>query len=160
MTTLAEPRYEKRDSFLIAGLTQRFTPDTMSNIATIWQRFVHLGKVPGQAGKITWGAISDFTNVEAFDYTAGVELSPGAGLPPHLDVIIIPALNYAVFVHTGHVSGLKQTIDAIWRDWQPNFPNAIKSPRPGIPSLLERYSETFKHKTGEGEVEVWVPIQL
>jgi predicted transcriptional regulator YdeE len=54
---------------------------------------------------------------------------------------------------------LKQTIDAIWRDWQPNFPHAIKSPRPGIPSLLERYGEGFKHKTGEGEVEVWVPIQ-
>jgi AraC family transcriptional regulator len=159
MTTLAEPRYEKRDSFLIAGLTQRFTPDTMSNIANIWQRFApHIGKVAGQAGKITWGAISNFTDVEAFDYMAAVEISPSAGLPPNLDVIIIPALTYAVFAHTGRVSGLKETIEAIWRDWQPNSPRAMKSPRPGIPSLIERYNESFKHKTGEGEVEVWVPV--
>jgi AraC family transcriptional regulator len=153
-------RFEKRDSFLIAGLTQRFTPDTMSNIAHIWQRFSpQIGKVRGQAGKVTWGIISNFTNVDAFDYTAGLEISPTAGLPPNLDVIIIPALTYAVFAHIGHVSGLKQTVDAIWSDWQPNFPNSIKSPRPGIPSLLERYSESFSHKTADGEVEVWVPIQ-
>jgi AraC family transcriptional regulator len=97
MTTLAVTRFEKRDSFLIAGLAQRFTPDTMSNIANIWQRFSpHIGKVPGQAGKLTWGVISNFTNVEAFDYMAGLEISPGAGLPPNLDVNIIPALTYAV----------------------------------------------------------------
>src|SRR5579862_7759407 len=152
MTALAEPRFEKRDSFLIAGLSQRFTPDTMSNIANIWQRFApNIGKVPGQSGKVTWGVISNFTNVEAFDYMAAVELSPYTSLPRNLDVIHIPALNYAVFPHTGHVSGLKQTIDAIWREWQPNFPRAIKSPKPGIPSLLERYSETFSHKTALGE---------
>jgi predicted transcriptional regulator YdeE len=34
----------------------------------------------------------------------------------------------------------------------------MKSHRPGIPSLIERYNESFKHKTGEGEVEVWVPV--
>jgi len=159
MTSLTEPRYEKRDGFLIAGLTQRFTPDTMSNIAKIWQKFVpHIGKVPGQAGKISWGIISNFTNVEAFDYTAAIEISPYAGLPAKLDVIHIPALTYAVFPHTGHVSGLKATIDAIWSDWQPNSPRALKSPRPGIPSLLERYSESFDHKTALGEVEVWVPV--
>lgn len=160
MTSLAEPRFEKRDSLLIAGSTQRFTPETMSNIAHIWQRFApNIGKIPGQAGKVSWGVIANFTNVEAFDYTAGVEISPGAGLPGHLDIIIVPALTYAVFPHPGHVSGLKQTIDSIWRDWQPSFPRAFKSPRPGIPSLLEHYSETFSHKTALGEVEVWVPIQ-
>jgi AraC family transcriptional regulator len=159
MTTLTEPRIEKRDSFLIAGLTQRFTPDTMSNIAGIWQRFVpHIGRVPGQAGKVTWGVISNFTDVEAFDYMAAVEISPYAGLPPNLDVIHIPALSYAVFPHAGHVSGLKETIDAIWHDWQPNYPRAMKLPRPGIPSLLERYGESFGHKTAVGEVEVWVPV--
>jgi len=160
MTSLAEPRFEKRDSFLIAGLTQRFTPETMSNIAQIWQRFSpHVGKIQGQAGKVTWGVIANFTNVEAFDYMAAVEISPGAGLPKRFDVIIVPTLTYAVFAHDGHVSGLKQTIDAIWRDWQPGFPRAFKSPQPGIPSLLEHYSESFSHKTALGEVEVWVPIQ-
>lgn len=160
MTSLAEPRYEKRDSFLIAGLTRRFTPDTMSNIADIWRRFApHIGKVPGQAGRITWGVISNFTNVEAFDYMAAVELSPYAGLPPNLDILTIPALTYAIFPHFGHVSGLKETIDTIWRDWQPSSPRAMKLPPPGIPSLLERYGETFNHKTGEGVVQVWVPVQ-
>ena len=160
MTALAEPRFEKRDSFLIAGFTQRFTPETMSNIAQIWQRFApHIGRIRGQAGSVTWGVIANFTNVEAFDYMAGVELSPGAGLPSLLDVTIVPALNYAVFAHTGQVSGLKQTVDLIWRDWQPAFPRAIRPPRPGIPSLLERYAENFSHKTASGDVELWVPIQ-
>ena len=160
MTIPTVTRFEKRDSFLIAGLTQRFTPETMSKIAEIWQRFApQIGRIPGQAGKVSWGVIANFTNVEAFDYMAGVELSPGAGLPSHLDVTIIPALTYAVFAHAGHVSGLKQTIDSIWRDWQPHFPHAVKSPRPGIPSLLERYGENFSHKTALGDVEVWVPIQ-
>jgi len=53
------------------------------------------------------------------DYLAGFGVSESAELPNELVCTEIPANEYAVFSHDGHVSRLCYTFDAVMRHWLP-----------------------------------------
>jgi AraC family transcriptional regulator len=132
----------------------------MDNIPEQWQRFAaHIGKIPGQAGAVTYGVCWQASDGDGIEYLSGVEVSGFAGLRGQFTVVSIPAHRYAVFAHHEHVSKLSDTVEAIFERWLAESGYATAAGAAETPDFLERYSEEFDPQTGMGGMEVWVPIQ-
>jgi AraC family transcriptional regulator len=155
---LEAPRYEYGKLLVFAGLRSRYTTETMNGIPAQWERFApHIGKIPGQVGRAAYGACWNFPG--GIEYLTGVEISGTSNLPGEFHVVAIPAQNYAVFSHREHVSKLRDTLDAIWHKWCPEFGHQIARGAAGAPDFFERYSEEFDPRTGMGGMEVWIPVK-
>ncbi|AZD56469.1 Transcriptional regulator, AraC family [Pseudomonas chlororaphis subsp. aurantiaca] len=149
------PRFEKGRFLLIAGLGGHFTPETMQRILELWERFIpHLGKVPGQVGEVTYGLCCNPDGKGGFEYIAGVEISKLDDLPELYRWIEVPPQQYAVFEHQGPLASLPQTFQYIWKTWLPQSGReAADAPE------FERYSADFNPDTGQGVLEIWLPIK-
>jgi AraC family transcriptional regulator len=147
-TPLEPPRSEHAERLLIAGLAER----DYRRIPLLWQRFgPSIGTLPAQTGHDTYGVCANADDGGSFTYFAGVEVARFDGLPAEFTTIRIPEARYAVFEHRGHVSTIRSTFEAIWRSWQP-YNDALDAP------FFERYGDAFDPHSGNGTVEIWVPI--
>jgi len=152
---LEAPRFVDGNDMLVAGLQESYTFETRANIPNQWERFApHIGNVPRQVGKCSYGVCLKFDPECGFEYLSGVEVESTEGLPEEFSHVRIPAQRYAVFLHTEHVSSIAQTIDAIWSKWQPSSDLKVAQ----SPSF-ERYTEEFHPETGMGGIEIWIPLQ-
>jgi AraC family transcriptional regulator len=150
---LAPPRFVTRPAFTVAGLAERFEAATIGTIPTLWSRFAPwIGAVPGQVGTTGYGICLD-DDGETFRYLAGVETMRPREVAPDLVTVALPAARYAVFTHRGHVSGLPATTRAIWSRWLPEH-----GVEPGPGPDFECYDSRFDPVTGNGVVEIWVPV--
>jgi AraC family transcriptional regulator len=156
-TNLAAPRFENGWPLVIAGLAERHS-GTNAGISAQWQRFMpHIGRVPGQVGRATYGVVFDsLKHKHSFGYLVGVEVVPNASLPENFGHLEIPAHRYAVFVHDSHVSAIPRTMGAIFGEWLPQ--SGHEHAADGA-DFFERYSEAFDPRTGTGGVEIWLPIE-
>ncbi len=139
----------------IGGLAGGYTPETSAAIPSLWQGFVQwLPDVPGRTGEAftTYGLCYNQTD-NSFDYMAGVEVDPRADLPDDFKTVELKPLTYAVFPHTGHISGIRSTWASIWDKWLPESGLKVL-PEP----FLEKYGPAFNGTTGEGGLEIWVPV--
>lgn len=159
-TKLEPPRFENGKPLLIAGLRKIYAPTAMTNILAQWQTFApYIGKISGQTGRTAYGVCWQAAESASIEYLTGVEVSTFAGLPDDFTVVSLPAAQYAVFAHRGHVSKLYETCDAISK-WLPEsgyLPAAAADAE--TPVFFERYSEEFDPQTGMGGMEVWVSLQ-
>ena len=150
---LAAPRFEHGPERKIAGFGERYLYTAIENIPALWYRFgPHIGKVPGQIGVITYGVCSNGDDA-GFDYLAGVEVATFLGLDERFRTILVPAAPYAVFSHSGHVSSLHQTFEAIWGKWLLD-----SGRRFAATPVFERYGEGFEPDSGSGGIEIWCPL--
>ena len=153
MAEFGPSRFEEEQPLLIAGLKEHYTAETMSRIPEQWQRFrPYIGNVPGQVDQKTYGVCYN-ANAGEFDYLTGVAVSNTSQLPEGLSEFQVPAQKYAVFSHLEHISKIRDTIEAIGKDW---LPTAAYEPT-GTPAFFERY-QNFNPETGFGDTEIWVPI--
>ncbi|HEU0221789.1 MAG TPA: GyrI-like domain-containing protein [Paracoccaceae bacterium] len=151
---LAEPRFDQRGPLRLAGLTARYSFDTNEGIPAQWQRFApHIGHVPGQIGVATYGLCHNFGEDCRFDYTCAVEVSGFDDLPPDFTRASLPAQRYVVFTHEAHISQMRRTAYTIWAHYLP---------RSGLRVLshenFEFYGPSYDPVTGEGGVEIWIPL--
>ena len=157
---LDPPRFENSKGLLIAGLRGDYTPDTMNHLSAQWQRLIpHLGKIPGQVGRVTYGVSWCSDNSSAISYLCGVEVSDFSSLPGEFMIVSIPAHRYAVFSHRGHVSGIRETIEAIGSRWLPSSGWELAARAGEAPDFFERYTEKFDPRTGVGGMEIWIPVK-
>jgi len=152
---VAEPRFENRKAFLVAGLGVRYDYESCgSGIPAQWQRFApYLGSVPGQLGSDAYGVRYN-SDDNGLDYLCGVEVGEFSQLSPELSRVRVPANRYAVFTHSGHISAIRSTWSAIWSKWLPKSGHQIAD----APDF-ERYDSRFDPRSGNGEVEIWVPLK-
>jgi AraC family transcriptional regulator len=157
LKTKFKPRFENGKPMLIAGMSERITPQTWDKIDKLWWRFApHIGKVPHQIGaRVAYGAVTD--TADGIDYLAGVEVKSASGLQGDFTHVTLPAQRYAVFTHDDHVSKLKDTMDAIWTWWPASGLEHARTA--GAPAFFERYGEEFDPQKGTGGIEVWVPVK-
>src|SRR6266702_3168170 len=88
---LEAPRLEHGKALLIAGLREHYTPETMKNIPALWQRLgPSIGYIPGQAGRVTYGACFNVLRPEGRDYLSGVAASSLSGLHRALSGEVLP----------------------------------------------------------------------
>jgi AraC family transcriptional regulator len=153
-TTLAEPRFETRPAFIIAGMGGRFTFDKNEGIVGLWQAFVpYIGRVPNQVGGQTYGLCCNPLEDGSFEYIAGAEVSRIDGLPAAFRHFKLAEQRYAVFRHLGQVSTLHQTFRTIFNQWLPASGYTLAD----APEF-EQYTADFDPGQGTGHVEVWVPL--
>jgi AraC family transcriptional regulator len=149
-------RLQSGRAMTIGGLAGGYTPETSAAIPSLWQSFVQwLPDVPGRTGEAftTYGLCYNQTD-NSFDYMAGVEVDPKADLPEGFVRVVLKPLTYAVFPHTGHISGIRSTWASIWDKWLPESGLKVL-PEP----FLEKYGPKFNGMTGEGGLEIWVPVE-
>src|SRR5277367_3514952 len=105
MGQIEPTRFEDGRPMFVAGLQERFTPETATDIPSLWRRLApHLGKIPGQVDRVAYGVVSNMAGADGgFDYLSGVEVSNADALPDGLVSISLPAHRYAVFAHGGNV---------------------------------------------------------
>ena len=76
---------------------------------------------------------------------------PAARILPQ---VRIPEQRYAVFTHRDHISTIRRTVNTIWNHWLPaSGLKAADAPN------FERYDENFDPLTGNGGLEIWVPVR-
>jgi AraC family transcriptional regulator len=132
----------------------------MDTISSQWQRFsVYIGSVPGQVGRKAYGLTFLDKGSRGIEYLTGVEVSDRARLPAGFSCVSIPEQRYAVFVHAGHVSALRETCGLIGAQWLPEWGQPIMPSTHGTPDFFERYTKDFNPRTGMGGIEIWIPIQ-
>jgi AraC family transcriptional regulator len=152
---LEPPRFENGILLLIAGLSARYTCETSSAIPAQWQSFQpYLGNIPGQLGNTAYGVCCNSDDAGNFDYVCGVEVTDFNRLPPALSNIRIPEQKYAVFAHRGHISTIRSTWNAIWNQWFPQSGHEVAD----APDF-ERYGEEFDARSGNGGLEIWIPLK-
>ena len=152
---LPKPRFETGKAFLVAGVGERIHCENGAVIPGLWHRFHQsIDGVPARIGNVAYGVCCNGDDAGNFDYIAGVEVADFSDLPREFHHARIPAQKYAVFSHTDHVSTIRRTISTIWNHWLPaSGHEAADAPN------FERYDEKFDPKTGNGGLEIWVPIK-
>ena len=152
---LQAPRFETGRPFLVAGIGERYSCESSAAIPGQWQRFHQsVDHIPGRIGKVAYGVCCNADDAGNFDYIAGVEVSDFSDLPREFTGIRIPAQKYAVFTHRDHISGIRRTVNTIWNHWLPSSGlKAADAPN------FERYDETFDSSTGNGGLEIWIPVR-
>lgn len=155
-TDLPPPRFEDHPALLVAGIQQHHgCEDGAAGIPGQWQRLgPYLGHIPGQTGgEVSYGVSLNGDDHGNFDYLAGVEVTDFADLPAELTALRIPPRRYAVFRHAEHISRIRTTMRAIWEVWLPaSGYEAVDA------SMFERYGPEFNPMTGEGGLEIWLPV--
>jgi AraC family transcriptional regulator len=154
LENLPAPRFEIVKPLLVAGLGERYTWESGAAIPGQWHRFqqsVH--DIPRRIGNVTYGVCCNADDAGNFDYIAGVEVADFSDLPRDFSRVRIPEQRYAVFTHRDHISTIRRTINTIWNHWLPSSGLKVAD----APNF-ERY-ENFDPATGNGGIEIWVPIK-
>ncbi|ESY85624.1 AraC family transcriptional regulator [Mesorhizobium australicum] len=155
LTTLEPPRFETSRPFLIAGLGERYSCESSAGIPMQWQRFApYIGHIPGQVAGVFYGVCLNGDDAGNFDYVVGVEVRDFADLPKEFQRVRVPARKYAVFTHREHISTIRRTINTIWNSWLPASGHEVAD----APEF-ERYGPEFDARTGNGGLEIWVPVK-
>jgi AraC family transcriptional regulator len=154
---LKAPRFETGKSMLIAGVGERYNhcEGGGAGIPNQWQRFHQcVDSIPDRVGKVAYGVCCNGDDSGNFDYIAGVEVADFSDLPREFARVRIPAQQYAVFTHSEHISTIRRTVNTIWNHWLPaSGMKAADAPN------FERYDEKFDPATGDGGLEIWVPVK-
>ena len=157
--TLAPPRFETTKAFLVAGVGERISCDNGAMIPGLWQRFHReVADIPARADKaatpVAYGVCCNGDDAGNFDYIAGIEVTDFSDLPRGFSRIRIPEQRYAVFSHTEHIASIRRTVNAIWNHWLPaSGLKAADAPN------FERYDARFDPVTGNGGLEIWIPVR-
>ncbi|MBN9414193.1 MAG: AraC family transcriptional regulator [Candidatus Eremiobacteraeota bacterium] len=148
-------RLETSRALTVAGLSEHYEGDT-AGIPSQWQRLApYLGQVEQQVGSVAYGVCHNFEEGGVFDYLCGVEVKSTNGLPEGWSSIELPAgQTYAVFRHDEHISLIRHTCNSIYTRWLPQ--SGYKS---SDAPFFERYGPEFDGRSGQGGLEVWVPVE-
>ena len=151
------PRLADGPLLLVAGILERYGADHSSaGIPAQWQRFAgFIGQLRAQVGTTTYGVCHNTDDEGNMDYLCAVQVGDFSALPPELSRLRIAPRRYAVFFHRGHVSAIRPTWNAIWNDWLPQS-NYVAADAP----LIERYDDRFDSQSGNGGLEIWLPIAV
>jgi AraC family transcriptional regulator len=153
--TLQAPRFQTSKPLLVAGIGERYSCENGAGIPGQWQRFHQLvARIPGRIGPVAYGVCCNGDDAGNFDYIAGVQVLDFSDLPREFSSVRIPEQRYAVFTHREHISTIRRTINTIWNHWLPaSGLKAADAPN------FERYDENFDPLTGNGGLEIWIPVR-
>jgi AraC family transcriptional regulator len=151
------PRFAEGDPMRVIGLAERYDAGTMARIPEQWERLQErLGEVQGRTDPAQFGLVYHLGESPfAAEYVTGVMVADDAPLPAGFVERRLPARRHAVFIHRGHVAGLRPLVDAIFREWLPRSGHAAG----GYPEFVEVYGADFDPARLAGAIEVWVPLK-
>ncbi|WP_282295158.1 AraC family transcriptional regulator [Stenotrophomonas sp. PS02289] len=145
-----EPVRRRVEGFRVAGVCARHTAATVASIPSQWQQLA----LTRELGRdIAYGVCCNRDGEGAFDYIAGVEIGASAAVPAAWSAVSIPAGDYLVAWHAGHISAIRSTWYWLLNDYLPGSGLTLMD----APDF-ERYDARFDGRTGNGGVEIWLPL--
>lgn len=151
------PRFETRQEMHFAGISERHKMSMPVGIPEQWRRFQpYIGNIDGTIAGAAYGLVGDMTGDDMFDYVVAVEARAGIDLPPELTMVSVPALRWARFPHSGHVSSIRETIAASEQWLSANG----HEPSEAMYSFIEYYGPGFDARTGSGDIEIWFGLKV
>jgi AraC family transcriptional regulator len=153
---LKPPRFETGKAMLVAGIGDRINhQNNGAGIPGQWEQFNQKrGEIPDRVGNLSFGVCCNGDDSGNFDYIAGVEVSDFSDLPREFARVRIPEQKYAVFTHDEHISTIRRTVNTIWNHWLP-----VSGFKAADAPNFERYDEKFDPLTGNGGLEIWIPVR-
>jgi AraC family transcriptional regulator len=100
------------------------------------------------------GFFEQFDPNRLFTKWALVEVSQFGHVPADMETFVLPAGQYAVFIHHGDSSEFAKTFGFIFTQWLPSS-NYVLDDRPHFEILGSKY----KHNQPDSEEEVWIPVR-
>ncbi|WP_331347183.1 GyrI-like domain-containing protein [Cellvibrio sp. UBA7661] len=157
-TSISQPRIEHAGPLLIAGLREPLDEHAQQKIPQLWQRLVSVwDDIPQRLPPPDYGLCIHLKNREYY-YMAGVAVWDFDALPALFSPFIIPSQTYAAFTHNGSVNHIRDTIDFAFEQWLSQSGYQHASAAENSLHFFERYGEKFDPQTGEGDIEIWIPI--
>jgi AraC family transcriptional regulator len=156
LDNLKPTRFETGKPFLVSGIAERCTQENSgAGIPNLWHQFHQtVDHIPARIGKVAYGVCCNGDDAGNFDYVAGIEVTDFSDLPREFARVRIPEQKYAVFAHAEHISTIRRTVHTIWNHWLPaSGMKAADAPN------FERYDEKFDPATGNGGLEIWIPVK-
>ena len=101
------------------------------------------------------GFFDDFKPTNEFEKWAGVEVKDDVEQPGGIELLTIPAGQYAVFTHRGPAGAGPQTYQYIFGVWLPTSDYIIDD-RPHFALMDEKY----KHEQPDSEEDIYIPVKL
>jgi AraC family transcriptional regulator len=137
-----QPEIKSKPAFKVAGMVYA-GKNEQGEIPQMWDRFMpRVGElVPDPTHFEAWGvarSLPEGSQIEGFEYLAGVEEQPGAAIPPDMAVWEIPALTYAV-LPAKDVAGIGPVSQYFYQEWLPDS----KEYEGDAPLMMECYPPTF-----------------
>ena len=156
LDSIKPPRFATSKPLLIAGIADRCTLENGgAGIPNQWQQYhQNVDRIPARIGKVAYGVCCNGDDSGNFDYVAGVEVADFSDLPREFARVRIPEQKYAVFTHSEHISTIRRTVHTIWNHWLP-----ISGMKAADAPNFERYDEKFDPLTGNGGLEIWIPVR-
>lgn len=151
---LAPPELHEAPPQCFVGMVGRFSLGQLHAIPALWQRFSQQWQcVEGCADRVPLGYGGPIDEDGGFEYGCVVRVLSHAPTPRGFERRHQPAARYAVFRHTGHVTTLRGSYRTILDEALPSL-GLTRAPL----ACLERHLPSFDPATGEGGVEVWMPV--
>ena len=153
---LQPPRFETGKPLLVAGLGERYQPrerraafPASGNASTNRSR-----TSPSGSGRWPTASAATATMPEISTTSPASKCADFSDLPREFSRVRIPEQKYAVFTHRDHISTIRRTINTIWNHWLPaSGLKAADAPN------FERYDANFDPLTGDGGLEIWIPVR-
>ena len=150
---LEAPRIVRSEPLRIVGLAERYAGSN-AGIPAQWGRFNESGAISGQLGSVAYGVVHEFDDGGGFTYLCGVAVKEFPSRRGTFARALLPARSYAVWAHREHVSSVFSTCQRIFDQGL-----ADAGLEPEHAPWFERYGEEFDPRTGNGGLEIWVPIR-
>lgn len=152
---LEPPRFEEGKALLLAGIGARYKCDNKAGIPSQWERFLnYFGHIPDEVGDTAYGVVHNVDDAGDMEYLCATQVRDFTRTPPELSTLRVGSQRYAIFEHREHISTISGTLAAIWGRWVPESGHEVVDA-----PVLEVYGPEFDAKTGQGGLEVWVPIK-
>lgn len=166
---IMEPTLQNFPALTLVGIGGNFisvlSPERNNHliIPPLWEEFCQRqGEIAGQSADAhSVGCVICPTDIDPSGrpgecrYIACAEVTvPPAALPEGMEVRVVPAGRYAVFVHRGPIERLGETLRYVYETWLPHSGEQSRD----APEL-EFYGEKFHPTAEDSEMTFCLPIQ-
>ena len=149
---LDPPRTEELGELCLGALSRRYGHDSSAAIPAQWQLFLPLIASLERQGNYAYGVCRQAG--DHLEYSCAVEVAASTQLPEGLFRLELAPQSYLVFRHCGHIGEIGSTCQTIWSKWLPE--SGVET---AAAPWFERYGPEFDIATGQGGVELWIPLK-
>ncbi|MCM2523974.1 AraC family transcriptional regulator [Stenotrophomonas maltophilia] len=144
------PQLLDTPAFQLAGIGMRHTRNSGGAIPGQWAQLNREWPAPAP---VSFGVCCNNDDDGGFDYIAALPIGSLGPVPAHWQRVDVPARRYLVAWHGGHISAIRSTWFWLLDHYLPSAGLSLAD----APDL-ERYDARFNEHTGNGGVEIWLPV--